>query len=93
MLAFGRALMTRPKLVLLDEPSTGLSPKLTHQIMVATSALRAKGVTALVVEQNVTAVLEIADYVYVLDRGDLVREGPSKEVGDDAAIRAAYLGT
>lgn len=92
MLAFGRAILTRPTLMLLDEPSTGLSPAMTELIMEATGALRQQGITALIVEQNVSAVLAIADRVYVLDRGNLVQEGDAAQMRDDDGIRTAFLG-
>jgi branched-chain amino acid transport system ATP-binding protein len=92
MLSIGRALMTKPKLLLLDEPSTGLSPLMAKSIMSTAEDLRDKGMTLVIVEQNVAAVLSIADFAYVLEQGRLVQSGIAKEVLADPTIRAAFLG-
>ena len=92
MLAIGRALMGKPKLLLLDEPSLGLSPTLVDQILEAIASLRTEGVTILLVEQNANAALEIADRGYVLESGNIVLEGSGKDLLSDPKVRAAYLG-
>jgi branched-chain amino acid transport system ATP-binding protein len=92
MLAIGRALMARPKLLLLDEPSMGLSPLLTQQILTAIADLRRDGVTILLVEQNVTAALGIADRAYVIETGRIAIEGASAALASDPRVREAYLG-
>lgn len=92
MLAIGRALMSEPKLVLLDEPSLGLAPLLVKQIFEITQDLRARGIPILVVEQNVSAVLEIADRAYVLETGRIVGHGRASEVLADDEVRRRYLG-
>lgn len=92
MLAIGRALMGRPKLLLLDEPSLGLSPTLVDQILAAIVALRKDGVTVLLVEQNAGAALEIADRGYVLETGRVALEGPAAALLSDPKVKAAYLG-
>jgi branched-chain amino acid transport system ATP-binding protein len=92
MLAIGRALMGKPKLLLLDEPSLGLSPTLVDQILAAIVALRRDGVTVLLVEQNAAAALEIADRGYVLETGQVALEGPAAALLSDPKVKAAYLG-
>jgi branched-chain amino acid transport system ATP-binding protein len=93
MLAFGRAIVTHPRLLLLDEPSTGLSPRMTSVVMSSIERLRAEGgITVLVVEQNVAAVLAVADYTYVLDRGQIVREGTADVLRNDPEVQAAFIG-
>jgi branched-chain amino acid transport system ATP-binding protein len=92
MLAIGRALMAKPKLLLLDEPSLGLSPLLVDQILAATVELKQRGVTVLLVEQNASAALAIADRGYVLETGRLVHSGAARALLDDPKVRAAYLG-
>jgi branched-chain amino acid transport system ATP-binding protein len=92
MLAVGRALMSRPRLLLLDEPSLGLSPLLTQELMAAFSRLRDEGLTILLSEQNAIAALGIADRGYVMSEGSIVLEGSSKELQSVDKIRAAYLG-
>ena len=92
MLAIGRALMTRPRALMLDEPSLGLAPLVVKQIFAALEALRAQGLAILVVEQNARAILRIAQRAYVLDRGSVIRQGPAQELLHDAAIVEAYLG-
>ncbi len=92
MLAIGRALMGKPKLLLLDEPSLGLSPILVDQILTAIVSLRSDGVTVLLVEQNASAALEIADRGYVIETGRIALEGTGIELLSDPKVKAAYLG-
>lgn len=92
MLAIGRGLMARPKLLLLDEPSLGLSPALSKMVLSSVSALRPMGISTLIVEQNMRAALKIADRAYVLRGGRIVREGPASEIARADDIREAYLG-
>ena len=92
MLAIDRALMSGPRLLLLDEPSMGLAPVLVDQILDTVVALRKAGVTVLLVEQNVNAALAIADRAYVIETGRIVLNGPSATLADDPRVREAYLG-
>lgn len=92
MLAIGRALMSRPRLLLLDEPSLGLAPMNVHIIFEAIDQIRSKGTTILLVEQNAHAALKHSDRAYVLETGQITIEGPSKELADDPRIKEAYLG-
>jgi branched-chain amino acid transport system ATP-binding protein len=93
MLAIGRALMAMPKLLALDEPSLGLSPLLVAEVMrVLKDIARGENISLLLVEQNARAALKIADYVYVLERGEIVLKGPAREVVDSSVIQSAYLG-
>ncbi len=92
MLAIGRALMTRPKLLLLDEPSMGLAPMKVQQIFEIMMTIREQGTTILVVEQNAAQILQRADRAYVIENGTVVRSGVARELREDPAIRAAYLG-
>jgi branched-chain amino acid transport system ATP-binding protein len=92
MLVVARALMGRPKLLTLDEPSMGLAPLVVNQIFSIISEIKAQGVTLLLVEQNARKALQVADYVYVLDRGQLVHAAPAVEIRDDPRIIDAYLG-
>jgi branched-chain amino acid transport system ATP-binding protein len=92
MLAIGRALMARPKLLLLDEPSMGLAPLVVRDIMNTISALRDTGVTILMVEQNARASLRISDRGYVLETGRVVLQGSSEELLNDNDVKRAYLG-
>jgi len=92
MLAMGRALMGKPKLLLLDEPSLGLAPLIVREIFSIISALRATGVSILLVEQNARAALQVSDYGYVLETGELAVEGPSGELAANPRVAATYLG-
>ena len=92
MLAMGRALMSRPKLLLLDEPSMGLAPMLVEQIFAIIQEINASGTTIMLVEQNANMALSIAHRAYVLETGDVVLEGPAKELAANPEVRRAYLG-
>ncbi len=92
MLAIARGLMARPRLLLLDEPSLGLAPRLVRETFEAVRRIRAEGVGVLLVEQLATLALEVADRAYVLDRGRLVAEGAARELAADPRIVRAYLG-
>ena len=92
MLAMGRALMSRPKVLLLDEPSMGLSPIMVDKIFEVVRDVYAQGVTILLVEQNASRALSIADRGYVMDSGLITMTGPGKEMLTDPKVRAAYLG-
>jgi branched-chain amino acid transport system ATP-binding protein len=92
MLAIGRALMARPSLLLLDEPSLGIAPKLARQIFDAIAAIAQSGVTVLVVEQNTRLALDVAARGYVLRTGEVAKEGSAKALLDDPLVREAYLG-
>ena len=92
MLAIGRALMTQPKLLMLDEPSQGIMPKLVDDILAAVARIRDLGMTVLIVEQRLAETLEIADRAYVLQTGRIVLTGPAAQIAADAAVRKAYLG-
>jgi branched-chain amino acid transport system ATP-binding protein len=92
MLAISRALMSRPKLVLFDEPSLGLAPNLVERTFDIVKGIRAEGVTVVMVEQNAFAALELADRAYVLDQGHVSMTGPGLALLDDPHVRAAYLG-
>jgi branched-chain amino acid transport system ATP-binding protein len=92
MLAIARALMGRPKLLLLDEPSLGLSPRMQGDVFATVQRIAASGVTVLIVEQNVRGALLISDRALVMEQGRLFMEGPAAEVRTDPRIRQAYLG-
>ncbi len=92
MLAIARALMTAPKLILMDEPSQGLAPKLVAEVFETISRLKDEGLTILLVEQNVFASLEISDYAYVLGEGMVVTEGTVDEIRESDVVRRAYVG-
>jgi branched-chain amino acid transport system ATP-binding protein len=92
MLAIGRAMMARPRLLMLDEPSTGLAPKLTWAVLDAVQVIREQGVAVLLVEQNAKHALDIADRAYVLESGSIVLSGRGTELARDDRVRAAYLG-
>lgn len=92
MLAIGRALMARPRLVMMDEPSLGLAPLLVQEIFRIIAELKAQGTTILLVEQNARKALQIADDAYVLESGRIVQQGPAADLRADPAIVEAYLG-
>ena len=92
MLAMGRALMSRPKVLLMDEPSMGLSPIMVDKIFEVVRDVHAQGVTVLLVEQNASRALEIADRGYVMESGIISMSGDAKKMLDDPKVRAAYLG-
>ena len=92
MLAIGRALMARPRLILLDEPSMGLAPKLIAQIFSIIKEINAQGTTVLLVEQNAAQALKAADDAHILETGEIVRSGKGRELAGDDSVRAAYLG-
>ena len=92
MLAVGRALMSRPKLLMLDEPSLGLAPLVVREIFRIIVRLREQGVSILLVEQNARAALEVADYAYVLETGEIGMHGPAKDLAHDPRVIETYLG-
>lgn len=92
MLAIGRALMARPRLLILDEPTTGLAPKLAAEAYEALKVLRGRGLTVLVAEQHVPLAMALCDRGYVLEGGVIVKEGTSADLADDPEVRRAYLG-
>jgi branched-chain amino acid transport system ATP-binding protein len=92
MLAMGRALMGKPRLLMLDEPSLGLAPLVVREIFSIIGKLRASGVSILLVEQNARAALQVSDYGYVLETGELALEGPSAELAANPRVAATYLG-
>jgi branched-chain amino acid transport system ATP-binding protein len=92
MLAIGRALMSRPTLLMLDEPSMGLSPIMTQQILATVRELQRAGVTVLLVEQNARAALALSQYAHVIDLGRTVLSGTGQNLLSDPRVQAAYLG-
>ncbi|MCO5129441.1 MAG: ABC transporter ATP-binding protein [Xanthobacteraceae bacterium] len=92
MLAIGRALMTRPRLLMLDEPSQGIMPKLVDEIFQAVLEIRKTGMTVLIVEQRMAEVLEIADRAYILQTGRVEMQGPAADIRTNPDVRKAYLG-
>ena len=92
MLAIGRAMMARPQVMLLDEPSMGLAPLVVQQIFDVVKDINKMGTTVLLVEQNARKALQIADYAYVMETGKIVMEGPAQEVAANPDVMAAYLG-
>jgi branched-chain amino acid transport system ATP-binding protein len=92
MLAIGRALMASPRLLLLDEPSMGLAPRLVAEIFAQIAALKSRGTTILLVDQNARAALAIADRGYVMETGRVVLDGPARRLLDDPQVQQAYLG-
>ena len=92
MLAIGRGLMAEPRLLILDEPSLGLSPLLVEELFGLIRSIHAQGVALLLVEQNVVQSLEVAQRAYILDNGRFVLEGSAEEIRDDPALKRAYLG-
>ncbi|MFC4297124.1 ABC transporter ATP-binding protein [Castellaniella hirudinis] len=92
MLAVGRALMSAPRLLMLDEPSLGLAPLIVREILAIVRALREDGVSILLIEQNARAALESSDFGYVLETGEIALSGDSASLAEDARVRATYLG-
>ena len=92
MLAIGRGLMAEPKLIILDEPSLGLSPLLVEELFALIAGINADGVSILLVEQNVVQSLEVADRAYILAEGKFVMSGPAADIAADPALKRAYLG-
>lgn len=92
MLAIGRALMSAPRLLLMDEPSMGLAPVIVEEIADIIEEINAQGLSVVLVEQNAELALELADHAYVLETGNLALEGPANELHDNEHVRAAYLG-
>lgn len=92
MLALGRALMARPRLLLLDEPSMGLAPLMVKEVFAEIRKMKESGVTILLVEQNATATLEIADRAYVMETGEIVLEGDGRDLSHHPLVKRAYLG-
>jgi len=92
MLAIGRALMARPRLLLLDEPSLGLAPLIVKEIFGVIRALKQRGMTILLVEQMANQALKVADRAYVLKTGEIASSGPAQALLADPAVREAYLG-
>ena len=92
MLALGRALMAKPRLLMLDEPSLGLAPLIVREIFHIIADLRSTGVSILLVEQNARAALHVADYAYVIETGEIVLQGPARELANDPKVIETYLG-
>ncbi len=92
MLAVGRALMAKPNLLMLDEPSLGLAPRIVREIFHIIARLRETGVAILLVEQNARAALQVADYGYVLETGEVILHGPARELAGDPKVIESYLG-
>jgi branched-chain amino acid transport system ATP-binding protein len=92
MLAIGRAMMSKPKLLMMDEPSLGLAPMMVAEVFHIIEEIRDEGVTIFLIEQNANAALKIADYAYLLENGKIVLEGPGAELLDNPDVKQAYLG-
>ncbi|HVX75971.1 MAG TPA: ABC transporter ATP-binding protein [Bradyrhizobium sp.] len=92
MLAIGRAIMSKPKLIMFDEPSLGLAPNIVEQVFTIIDDIRRSGTTVLMVEQNAYSALEMCDYAYLLEAGSIVLSGRGDELIDDEHVRSAYLG-
>lgn len=92
MLAIGRAMMARPEMLLLDEPSMGLAPLFIQEIFDVIEEINKAGTTVFLVEQNARKALRIADYAYVMETGKIVMQGPAAEIASDPNVMAAYLG-
>ena len=93
MLAIARALMSSPKILLLDEPSLGLAPLIVQDIMRIVKEIKNEGTTVVIVEQNAAQTLKIADYAYLLELGKIKKQGPAEELRNDPALIEAYLGS
>jgi branched-chain amino acid transport system ATP-binding protein len=92
MLAFGRALMSEPKVLLLDEPSMGLAPIMVDRIVEAVGRIAERGLSILMVEQNAAAAFELADHAYVLEQGEVILDGAVEDVKNDPLVLRAFLG-
>jgi len=92
MLAIGRGLMAEPRLLILDEPSLGLSPRLVEELFALIARIHAEGVAILLVEQNVVQSLEVADRAYILAEGQFIMSGAAAAIGADPQLKRAYLG-
>ena len=92
MLAIGRAMMARPKLIMMDEPSLGLAPNVVDEVFDIIQDINSAGATILLIEQNAMAALSVSDYGYVLETGEIRMEGPGRELLDDERVIDAYLG-
>ncbi len=92
MLAVGRALMAKPRLLMLDEPSLGLAPRIVREVFRIVEQLRGMGVSILLIEQNARAALQVGDYAYVLETGSVTLEGPAAQVAEDPRVVEVYLG-
>jgi branched-chain amino acid transport system ATP-binding protein len=92
MLAMGRAMMSRPKLLLLDEPSMGLAPLMVQKVFETVLTIASEGVTILLIEQNAKLALEVSDRGYVMESGEVTLSGNAKDLLSDPKVRAAYLG-
>ncbi len=92
MLAIGRALMSRPRLLMMDEPSLGLAPLLVKEVFRIIKDIHQNGMTILLIEQNATAALQIADYGYVMETGNITLQGPGKDLAENEDVKRAYLG-
>ncbi|HOV86555.1 MAG TPA: ATP-binding cassette domain-containing protein, partial [Syntrophobacteraceae bacterium] len=92
MVALGRALMSRPRLLLLDEPSLGLAPLMVEEVLEAVQRMNREGATILLIEQNAMAALRVAHYGYVIETGRIVLEGEARDLLEDQRVRRAYLG-
>jgi len=92
MLALGRALMARPRLLLLDEPSMGLAPLMVKEVFASILRMKDLGLTVLLIEQNAIATLQVADRAYVMETGEIVLEGPAADLAHNPEVKRAYLG-
>ena len=92
MLAIGRALMSKPRLLLFDEPSLGLAPVIVKEVFQMIKRIHSEGVTIFLVEQNAYEALKLCDYAYVLETGNIVLQGTGKQLLEDERVRKAYLG-
>lgn len=92
MLAIGRAIMSRPKLLMMDEPSLGLAPMVVAEVFRVVREIRNRGITVFLIEQNAYAALQIADHAYLLENGRIVLEGSGLELLENPRVRQAYLG-